>query len=140
MLSKTIKTRHSIKKLIVLYILTSLSVTGLILILIAALFVLNNNISLRPLPKAEFYRQMDIALALSTQWLESKAYALAVTEPNTALLHMIDDMANMSQNPHLRQITESFLQSYPRTLWRRLVDEKADFQKPHRSEVTQYQD
>ena len=133
-------TRYSMKKHTAFWRRLPLGITVLILILIVTLFILNNNISLRPLPQAEFCRQLDVALELSTQWLESRAHELAVTKPNTALLHMIDDMADLSQDPRLRQITESFLQSQSRSLWRRMVNETVFFQTPPTSEVSQYQD
>lgn len=69
---------------------------------------------------ADFSRQFDAALVRATSWMVKHP------EPtNSALLHMVADMAQMSGDTRLRSISDQFLNDTvidPLSLWRRLVD------------------
>lgn len=106
----------------------------------AAGLALYNNVTLRPASPEEFAGQIERALTRSTHWVDQRRYQIAVTRPNTALLHMLDDMADMSAAPIPRRIVESFLRRPSTSLWQRMVDENAAFVPPPDSEIARYQD
>jgi hypothetical protein len=78
-----------------------------LLVLLFAIAVINNNYSFHKRSRAEFNAQLDRAIETSTQWI--------VTHPenygNPPLMFMIGDMAEMSSDPRLQQYVQGYLAS-----------------------------
>lgn len=95
------------KKSIVGRLLKLAVILAVIVIVLAAIAVINNNVSFRHTPRAEFTAQLDHAIDTSTNWI--------VTHPevqgNPPLMFMIGDMAEMSGDPRLKQYVEAYLAS-----------------------------
>lgn len=78
-----------------------------VVMLLFAIAVWNNNHSLHKRSRAEFNAQLDHAIETSTQW--------TVTNPvnygNPPLMFMVGDMADMSGDPRLQQYVQGYLAS-----------------------------
>ena len=117
-----------------------LGVFMLVFLLLVVVLLLNNNIAFRLTAQEGLPERLDRAILVSTEWLESRNYEVTITHPNCALLHMIDNMADISGETRLRQITDDFLRLSSTSPWRRMVDEDAEFRLLPHAKVAQYQD
>lgn len=102
-------------------------ISSILLIVCAAgilLPVLSNNFSLNPVSREEFVRQLEGTMALGRVWTEFKAKQV-MGQPNCFLLHMIEDMADMSGETGFYRITAGYLKQSAPSLWNRLIDEHA---------------
>ena len=99
------------------------------LLLLLSLAVLNNNYSLRQVPRGEFRDRVDRAVEDSTNWMSGHQEILG----NPSLMFMVSDMAKMSGDPRLRRmldeyrhskyVTKSFAPFGP--VWAHMVDPQA---------------
>jgi len=105
----------------------------------AAFLILNNNFSFQSKSYEEFVRQLDDAMLLGTSWTAARTGQL-IERPNLFLIHMIDDMAEMSEEPRLSRIVEIYREIPGDSLWRRLADKSAEVKPPTRSELDQLED
>src|SRR5579863_2896725 len=81
-----------------------------IVVVVAILFavaVLNNNYSIHHRSRAEFNAQLDSAIERSTQWILKNPENYG----NPPLMFMIGDMAEMSADPRLQQYVQGYLAS-----------------------------
>ena len=82
-------------------------ILAVLVIVVAAIAVINNNVSFHHTTRAEFTAQLDHAIDTSTNWI--------VTHPevqgNPPLMFMIGDMAEMSGDPRLQQYVQAYLAS-----------------------------
>jgi hypothetical protein len=78
-----------------------------ILIVLAAFAVFNNNHSFSNTPRAEFTSQLDHAIDTSTQWIVQHPEI----QGNPPLMFMIGDMAEMSGDPRLKEYVAAYLAS-----------------------------
>ena len=99
------------------------------LLLLLILAALNNNYSLRQMPRGEFRARLDRSVEASTNWMSRHPEILG----NPSLMFMIADMEKMSGDPRLRQMLDQYPHSKyvtdPRRLfgpvWARMVDPQA---------------
>jgi len=91
-----------------------------------ALAVLNNNVSFSRLSRADFTNSLDRSLAASTDWAANQfpsdgSRRLMVTDlgaalaSNPALVHMLVDLAGISGDPRLQEISSKLVAEYRRT-------------------------
>lgn len=78
-----------------------------IVIVLFAVAVLNNNYSLRHPSRAEFTAQMDRAIDSATNWIVQQPDI----QGNPPMMFMIGDMAQMSGDPRLKSYIETYLAS-----------------------------
>ncbi len=100
-----------------------------VLVLLLSLAVLNNNYSLRQLPRAEFRARVDRSVEDATNWMSGHPEILG----NPSLMFMVSDMEKMSgdarlsrmldQYRHSKYITQSLSPFGP--VWARMVDPQA---------------
>jgi hypothetical protein len=96
------------------------------LLLLLSLAVLNNNYSLRQVPRGEFRDRVDRAVEDSTNWMSGHPEILG----NPSLMFMVSDMEKMSGDPRLRRMLDEYRHSkYVTTsftpfgpVWGRMVD------------------
>ncbi len=79
----------------------------LIVVVLFAVGVLNNNYSLHRASQAEFTAQMDRAIDSATTWIVQQPDI----QGNPPLMFMIGDMAQMSGDPRLRSYIQTYLAS-----------------------------
>jgi hypothetical protein len=102
------------------------------LLLLLALAVLNNNYSLRRMPRADFRVRLDRAVEASTSWMAAHPEILG----NPSLMFMVADMEKMSGDPRLRLMLDQYRHSKYVTaplsplggfgpVWARMVDPRA---------------
>ena len=75
-----------------------------------------------------------------TNWMATRRMEIAYDEPNTALLYMVHDMADLSREPRLRQIITLYLATTTPYSFRGLVDEKSEFVLPSRKVLARLDD
>lgn len=95
------------KKSLALRLLKWAVMLAVLVIVLGAIAVINNNVSFHHTTRAEFTAQLDHAIDTSTNWI--------VTNPdvqgNPPLMYMIGDMAEMSGDPRLQQYVQAYLAS-----------------------------
>jgi len=106
---------------------------------ISTFLILDNNFSFRSKSYREFVSQLDDSMLFGTAWMTARTGQLT-QRPNLFLIHMIDDMADMSEEARLRRIVEIYLEIPGDSLWRRLADKSAEIKPPTRSESDQLED
>ncbi len=111
---------------------------GLVLLVIT-LAILNNNISASSVSHTVFISRVDFAMALSMEWLKADMQNM-FDSPNAALFHMIADMADLSDDPYLRNVIEHHNAQSGWNIWRRLTDKDADILIPEPWEVDRLED
>jgi hypothetical protein len=79
----------------------------LIVVVLFAVAVLNNNYSLHRASQAEFTAQLDRAIDSATTWIVQQPDI----QGNSPLMFMIGDMAQMSGDPRLRSYIDTYLAS-----------------------------
>ncbi len=95
------------KKSLVGRLLRWVLLASLIVVVLFAVAVLNNNYSLHRTSRAEFTAQMDRAIDSATTWIVQQQDI----QGNPPLMFMIGDMAQMSGDPRLRSYIASYLAS-----------------------------
>lgn len=95
------------RRSVVLRVLGLLVVMFAVVVLLAAIAVLNNNYSLHQPSRAEFNAQLDRAIETSTQWIVQNRYNWG----NPPLMFMVGDMAGMSGDPRLQKYVQDYLAS-----------------------------
>lgn len=108
-------------------------------LLMAAFLILNNNFSFRSKSYGEFVSQLDDAVLFGTAWMTART-GQVLQYQNLFLIHIIDDMADMSEEPRLRRMVEVYLEMPGNSLWRRLADKQAEVKPMSRSELDQLED
>ncbi len=107
-----------------------------LLALTIGLSVLNNNISLSQISRADFAKSLDRSLAASADWTNRQFSFSSSGEPmvttlgaefgsNPALVHMLVDTAAISGDPRLQELSSKFVAAYhqhPPALISKLVD------------------
>ena len=78
-----------------------------LLIVLVAFAVVNNNYSFHRTSRAEFNAQLDHAIETSTQWIVQQSDI----QGNPPLMFMIGDMAEMSGDPRLKEFIATYLAS-----------------------------
>jgi hypothetical protein len=78
-----------------------------LVVVLFAVLVVNNNYSFHRTSRAEFSSRMDRAMESATQWI----VAHPAIQGNPSVMYMIGDMAQMSGDPRLRQYVDSYLAS-----------------------------
>ncbi len=78
-----------------------------VVVILAAFAVFNNNHSLRNTPRAQFKAQLDHAIDTSTNWIVQQPDI----QGNPPLMFMIGDMAEMSGDPRLKDYIATYLAS-----------------------------
>jgi len=78
-----------------------------LVVVLFAVAVLNNNYSPGKRSRAQFNAQLDRAIEASTQWIVQHPD----TYGNPSLMFMVGDMADMSLDPRLRQFVENYVAS-----------------------------
>lgn len=104
-------------------------------IAVAALLLLNNNLSLWHPGREAFAQWLEHAAELGTNWLDANVTDII---GNPALVYMVFDMEGMSGEIRLRRLVDGYFRdpSLPSDfLWRRLVDENAKVRPPTRAEL-----
>jgi hypothetical protein len=104
-------------------------------IIVAALLLLNNNLSLSHLGREAFARRLEHAAELGTNWLDANVTDI---NGNTALVYMVFDMAGMSRDIRLRRLVDGYFGDpfLPSDfLGRRVMDENAKVRPPTRAEL-----
>jgi hypothetical protein len=99
------------------------------LLLLLSLAVLNNNYSLRQVPRGEFRARVDRSVEASTNWMSGHPEILG----NPSLMFMVADMEKMSGDPRLRRMLDQYRRSKYVTerfspfgpVWARMVDPQA---------------
>jgi len=74
---------------------------------VVLLALLNNNYSLRRMPRKEFRARLDHSIDASTNWLSSQREMLG----NASLMFMVVDMEKLSGDPRLRRLLEEYRKS-----------------------------
>ena len=103
-----------------------------VLLLLLSLAALNNNYSLRRIPRADFCARLDRSVEASTNWMYGHPEILG----NPSLMFMVADMEKMSGDPRLRQMLDQYRRSKYVTdplrpfgvfgpVWARMVDPQA---------------
>jgi hypothetical protein len=129
----------------------SLTVVGLIVVA-AALAVLNNNASFSRPSRANFVNSLDRSLSASTGWIASQFSSNASGEliatdlgmefvTNTALLHMLVDTSVISGDPRLQELTSKIVAIYRKGpgLTAKLVDPSIAEPPRNSAELEEYQ-
>jgi len=80
-----------------------------------------NNVSFSRATQNTFRVRLANAIYLGTEWVREHGRAL-LAAPNSALFHMISDMAKLSDNAVLIRLSEAYLQQPDDSPWRRLSD------------------
>jgi hypothetical protein len=88
-------------------IVFSLFAAAVVVVLVFAIAVINNNYSVAKRSRAEFTAQLDRAIETSTQWIVSNPENYG----NPPLMFMVGDMAEMSSDPRLQKYVEGYLAS-----------------------------
>ena len=104
------------------------------------LLLLNHNVAWQRTPPAQLTMQINQAIANSTTWLAARTRQVTVEQPNLVLLHMVDDMAAMSDDPLLRLVLDTYLAVPSQSLWRRLAARHAIVRAPPQAELAYYED
>src|SRR5215217_3639285 len=71
---------------------------------VVLLALLNNNYSLRRMPRKEFRARLDHSIDASTNWLSSQREMLG----NASLMFMVVDMEKLSGDPRLRRLLDVY--------------------------------
>jgi len=95
------------KKSLIARLIVWLGLAFVAVVVLFALAVLNNNYSIHQRSRAEFNAQLDKAIESSTQWILSHPENYG----NPPLMFMVGDMAEMSQDPRLRDYVKTYLAS-----------------------------
>lgn len=80
-----------------------------------------NNVSFSRSTQNPFRVRLGNAIYLGTEWVREHGRDLLAT-PNSALFHMLSDMAKISGNDLLTRLSAAYLQQDDDSLWRRLSD------------------
>ncbi len=112
---------------------------GALFIGLAAFFG-NNNFSCWPTTTRDLQQNMDDALTASTNWLTAHTEEIAVTAPNTALLHMLADMVACSGDVRLQQILTIYLRRPNASIWQRMVIPDAPVTPLAEADFARYED
>jgi len=80
-----------------------------------------NNVSFSRATQSTFRVRLGNAIYLGTEWVREHGRDLLAT-PNSALFHMLSDMAQISGNDLLTRLSAAYLQQDDDSLWRRLSD------------------
>ena len=83
-------------------------ILAVLVIMLAAIAVINNNVSFHHTSRAEFTSQLDHAIDTSTNWIVAHSDEV---QGNPPLMFMIGDMAEMSGDPRLQQYVQAYLAS-----------------------------
>jgi hypothetical protein len=78
----------------------------LALFLFVVALILNNNLAVRSPSKAQFASELDRGVATSTQWMSEHRKEVMGNPP---LMHMVGDMAAMSNQPAMQQIVSDYV-------------------------------
>jgi 4-amino-4-deoxy-L-arabinose transferase-like glycosyltransferase len=111
-------------------VLRGMAIGVVILIGLVAIALFNNNFSLTHRSRAAFNAQLEAAIDRATNWIATHPRD---SESNPSLMYMISDMANMSGDPRLRSVLESYekylSEVYPprpiNFVWHRFVNRDA---------------
>jgi len=95
------------KKPLVRRLLKWAAILVVILVILAAIGVLNNNVSFHHTARAEFNAQLDHAIDTSTNWIVQHPEV----QGNPPLMFMVGDMAEMSGDPRLKEYVQAYLAS-----------------------------
>jgi hypothetical protein len=117
---------------------------GVLLVVIVCLAVAGsaavfNNASLSHLTQGDVRVQLTNGIYLGTEWTREHAQDL-LTRPNSALFHMITDMARISDNEVMAALSAAYLRQPDHNIWRRLSDKNRPAEAPSIEEVKKLQD
>jgi hypothetical protein len=98
-----------------------------------------NNASLSRPTRGDLRVQLTNSLYLGTEWAREHAEDL-LTRPNSALFHMITDMARISGNGVMAGLSAAYLRQDDHSIWRRLSDKKRSAEAPSLEDLKDLQD
>src|SRR5262245_49062319 len=112
---------------------------SLVAIAIVGMLLINNNATTAGKSRSQFERELDRAIAASTDWViaHGEGTAVPITESprvlleNSALMHMVADSARMSGDGRLRSLAARYFSANAKPYsYGRMVDPNSHFEQP----------